>query len=502
MEQGGERRSISGIRGTAETLPCAKVARYCQAYATLLRELSLGNTIVVGRDTRATSSDYADAAIEAMNRCGWDVIDLGVVPTPTVQIAIAKFAAAGGIAITASHNPREYNGIKCLQNRLGHGMFLDKELVTRMFDVYDSGAFDERRHGERRPVSDFAAEFDAPPYTAEFLDRNRIGTPVDNHVILDYHLARVVEAMGRELDVIRGMDFHVALDPCAGAGIPIDFVLLDLLYCNVRRVNDVPGRFMRPIEPSPANLEKLCKELEDSPQPLDVAFVTDTDNDRCVLVAFDRASGKYRPLAEDYTIAIAVDQVLSASPPGSTVVTNWSTSQALYDITRSHHAILRRVPTGEVYTAGEALHCGAAIAGEGSCAGVIDPRVGMGRDVLAAMWHVLGSLAQKERSLDELVSELPRYHQVSRDHPNALGPDENRRLLDDLQAFYATKNNILLISREDGLVVCFDDRSRVQIRASNTEPLLRVRVEAPDRGRAEALAEEALGAADPGGKGR
>ena len=488
----GERRSISGIRGTESALPLGKVVDYTMAYATLLREIAQGNTVVLGRDTRATSAAYAEAAARALNEAGWDVVDLGVVPTPTAQIAIAKFEAAGAVVVTASHNPQEYNGVKFLQNRDGHGMFLYKEQVNELFDLYDKGAFDKRRLGRTHPVSAFEADFDDPPYTSEFLDRNRFDLPIYNKCILDYHLGRVMALLGRGMDRIRGMSFRVGIDCCGGAGIPLNFVLLDHLYCKVSRFNDVPGQFARPIEPTPANLAGLCGILKDQPEPLDAVFVTDCDNDRCVLVALNPATGDYAPLEEDYTFGIAVDHVLGQSPPGSTVVTNWSTSQMLYDIARSHHANLRRAPTGEVYTADEAAHYCAAVAGEGSCAGVIDPRVGMGRDVLVAITHVLGALAEKRRPLFGIAAGLPHYEKVNRDHPNSLTIERNHALLEIMQAQYAGKGNILFLNREDGLIVYFNDCSRVQVRSSNTEPILRVRAEAPDRDRANALIKEAL----------
>ena len=491
MATNGERRSISGIRGTTDTLTFDKALSYAKAYATLLRGTVPGNTILIGRDTRSRSHEYASCVVDGLRGAGWDVIDLGVVPTPTVQIAIAKFGAAGGVVVTASHNPAQYHGLKFLQNRDGHGMFLEKDNVNGLFDLYEAGTFDSRRPGQLYPVSDFANEFDDPPYTAEYLDRNRVELPAPNQVILDYHLHRVIQNMGRTLDRVRGMQFNVAMDCCGGAGIPIDYVLLDYLYCRVNRVNDEPGVFPRPIEPSPDNLAALCAALRQE-AACDVAFVTDCDNDRCVLIARDPKTGEYVPLEEDYTFAIAVDQVLENTPPGSTVVTNWSTSQMLHDVARAHHANLRRAPTGEVYTACEALHYRAAIAGEGSCAGVIDPRVGMGRDCLVAIWHILGALACKRKNLHSIAASLPRYAKVNRDHKSTRSIEETGAILETMQAYYAQRSNILFINREDGLIVYFDDKSRIQIRSSNTEPVLRVRSEAPEGATARELVDEAL----------
>lgn len=488
----GERRSISGIRGTAETLDAAKVHAYTRAYATLMREGPAGNTIVLGRDTRATSAAFSDAAAEALRAGGWDVIDLGVVPTPTAQIALARFEAAGGVVITASHNPAEYNGVKFLQRREGFGTFLDKDQVLRLFDLYDRGAFEDRRPGHLRPVAEYASEFDDPPYTLEYLQRNGVGLEVDNRVILDYHVGRVLAMLGRQLDAIRGMNVRVAMDCCGGAGIPIDYVLLDHLYGRVERINDAPGVFPRPIEPTPRNLEALCRQLAGDPEPFDAVFVTDCDNDRCVLVARDPETGAYQPLEEDYTFAIAVDQVLDTAPPGSTVVTNWSTSQMLDDIAAAHHANLRRAPTGEVHTATEAAHYRAAVAGEGSCAGVIDPRVGLGRDVLVAMAHTLAALAAKRRPLMDIVRGLPHYHKVNRDFPSNLSVEENAKQLEVLQRHFATLDDIHFINREDGLIVYFTNGTRIQVRASNTEPILRVRSEARTAEQAEAVVRDTL----------
>jgi len=485
-------RGVSGIRGTRGSLTEEQVGRYTSAFGTYLRKVCGTNTILVGRDTRETSDAFRDCVASALLDGGWDVIDLGVVPTPTVQVAINKFDVAGGVVITASHNPAEYNGLKFLQNNEGHGMFLREEQMEEVFAIHDAGSFDTRRRGECRAIRELASEFDVPAYTAEYLARTRKQPPVDNAVILDYHLHRVISVMGKDLDAIRAKSFRVVMDCCGGAGIPIDHVFLDYLYANVRNVNDSPGVFPRSIEPSPANLAGLCEELGRDAMPYDVGFVTDCDNDRCVLIARDPSTNAYEPLEEDYTFAIAVDHVLTVLPPGRTVVTNWSTSQMIKDICSTHHANLRRAPTGEVYTASDALHFHAAVAGEGSCAGVIDPRVGMGRDVLVAMWHVLAALAHKEQDLMTVARAYPKYTKLSRDHATNLSQDETRSVIEKLQGLYGTRPDLAFMSREDGLIVAFQDHSRVQIRASNTEPLLRVRTASKEPEKAKRLADEAI----------
>ncbi|MFA6240509.1 MAG: hypothetical protein WC655_06250, partial [Candidatus Hydrogenedentales bacterium] len=198
------------------------------------------------------------------------------------------------------------------------------------------------------------------------------------------------------------------------------------------------------------------------------------------------------PLEEDYTFAIAVDQVLGTLSQGRTVVTNWSTSQMVKDICSAHHANLRRVPTGEIYTASDAKHFHAAIAGEGSCAGVIDPRVGMGRDVLVAIWHVLAALAHKRQDVMTITRGYPRHVKTSRDQATNLPQDGMLAMVERLQVYYAGKPDLAFMSREDGLIVAFKDHSRLQIRSSNTEPLLRVRSSSPDPGKSVALADEAI----------
>jgi phosphomannomutase len=162
------------------------------------------------------------------------------------------------------------------------------------------------------------------------------------------------------------------------------------------------------------------------------------------------------------------------------------------DICSAHHANLRRVPTGEVYTASDAMHFHAALAGEGSCAGVIDPRVGMGRDVLVAIWHVLAALANKKQSLLTITRAYPRYAKDSRDHRTTVSIEGLQRMIEQLQVFYAGKPDLAYMSREDGLIVAFQDHSRIQVRASNTEPLLRVRSSSRDPQKAKALADEAV----------
>lgn len=492
MDETGIRKSISGIRGVTACLTQAHVEFYTKGFGTFLRGISSTNTLVVGRDTRATSTAYAACAIRALLDGGWDVIDLGAVPTPTVQLAIAKFQAAGGVVVTASHNPKEHNGLKFLQNMEGHGMFLRREQLQQVFSLCDRAAFDVRRPGECHPVAELAHEFDAPPYTSEYLARHRIPGTIDNAPILDYHLHRVISAMGRDLDTIRAKAFTVAMDCCGGAGSPLDYIFLDYLYAQVKRVNETPGVFTRDIEPTPANLAGLCAELARDSVKYDAGFVTDCDNDRCVLVAHNPETGGYVPLEEDYTFAIVVDHVLSVMPPGRTVVTNWATSQMIKDICSSRHANLRRVPTGEVYTSSDALHFHAAIAGEGSCAGIIDPRVGLGRDMLVALWHVLAALARQKRGLADMARSFPKYYKINRDYAVDLAPHDMQSIIERLQVFYAAKPDLAFMSREDGLIVALQDHSRILIRASNTESLLRVRAASRDRAYAEHLAKEAL----------
>jgi len=494
LSQAGIRRSISGVRGTGEGLSALHVEHYTRAFATFLRNVVSTNTVVVGSDTRATSDEFRTRVVEALLAGGWDVIDLGVVPTPTVQIAIAKFDVAGAVVVTASHNPATYNGLKFLQNVEGHGMFLRKDQIDNVFEIHDAGVFDTRRHGECRSVRDFASEFDVPPYTSEYLVRNRNTLSADNEVILDYHLHRVISAMGKDLDMIRAKNFRVVMDCGGGTGNLINYVFLDYLYTRCKRVNDAPGVFTRGIDPTSENLSALCDELSKDDEHYHVGFATDCDNDRCVLIVRDPTSRVYKTLENDYTFAVAVDHVLNGLPHGRTVVTNWSTSQMIKDICTAHHANLRRVPTGEIYTASDALHYHASIAGEGSCAGVIDPRVGMGRDTLVAVWHVLAALASKGKSLMAITESYPHYAKLNRDHITNLSKEETCALIEQLQVLYAGKPDLAYMSREDGLIVALQDHSRVQIRVSNTEPVLRVRSASRDPVKAQMLIEEAANA--------
>jgi phosphomannomutase len=162
------------------------------------------------------------------------------------------------------------------------------------------------------------------------------------------------------------------------------------------------------------------------------------------------------------------------------------------DICSKHHANLRRAPTGEVYTSSDAMYFHATLAGEGSCAGVIDPRVGMGRDVLVAMWHVLAALARKGEDLMTITGSFPRYEKCNRDHRIESVDVDVQSVIERLQVFYAHRPDLAFMSREDGLIVAFQDSSRIQIRASNTEPLLRIRSWSRESEKAEALVHDTL----------
>ncbi len=313
--EAGVRRSVSGVRGTADQLTGACVEGYTKAFATYLGEHGDVRLAVVGSDTRATSDDYRRRVTEALLATGWDVIDLGVVPTPTAQIAVAGLNAAGGVVVTASHNPARYNGLKLLRNEGGHGLFLHKEQAENVFAIYDDKRFATGPRGHYRHVRELARALEAPDYVGEYL-RGVGGPAVDNGVALNYHLHRVVTAMGEDVGAIRARNLRVVMDCCGGAGSPIDYALLAHLHTRLTRVNEAPGVFTREIEPTPENLRDLCDRLGNDSDTYDVGFVTDCDNDRCVLVGWHPDAGRYEPLEEDYTLAIAVDQALRARNGG------------------------------------------------------------------------------------------------------------------------------------------------------------------------------------------
>jgi phosphomannomutase len=447
MDFDGLMVSVSGVRGrVGEALTPEVMATFAAAFGAWAAARHPGRPVVVGRDSRVSGPMFARVVHAALESVGCDVLDLGVVPTPTVQLAVEHHHAAGGLAITASHNPIEWNALKFIGPA---GLFLSAAEGAEMRALLDG------------PIP--RAPWDRLGHVAP--DDEAIGRHVDAVLALPF----------LDVEAIRARAFPVALDCCHGAGSRIMPALLEALGCRVVAIGMTPdGRFPRPPEPVAEQLGDLCALVRSSGAA--VGFATDPDVDRLALV-----DERGEAIGEDYTLALAVRAVLPARP--GAVVTNLSTSKVVQDAARDHGAPFRFAPVGEVNVALAMRDAGATIGGEGN-GGVILPDLHLGRDAPVAAALVLHLLARSGRPLSTFVLQHPRYVIVKDklDRPDAP--------LDAVYAALRARFPDAAADTQDGLRLDWPDRW-VHLRPSGTEPIVRVIAEAPDAASARRLVADA-----------
>jgi phosphomannomutase len=438
-------RSVSGLRGiVGEDLVPEIVTRYAEAFGAFTAAHG-GRVVALARDSRQSGPAFVAAAAEGLVASGVDVVDLGMVPTPTAQLAVETLEGGlgGGIVVTASHNPVEWNALKFVGPG---GRFLGKAEAEAFFALVDAGG---RHPGARAGV------------------RRTDGGAVRRH------LERVLGLPWLDLAAIRARRFRVALDCVRGAGATIMPALLEALGCEVHAINLEPdGRFPREPEPIPEHLGELGALVRASRSDLGIAV--DPDVDRLALV--DETG---RPIGEDYTLAFAVRAVLARLR--GPVVTNLSTSLVVEDAARAHGVTVERAPVGEANVVERMAARAAVIGGEGN-GGVILPEVHLGRDAPVAATLALALLAAGGTSVSALVNSAPRYTIVKAKVPRPSG---------SLERSYAALSESLpgaVADRQDGLRLAFADRW-VHVRPSGTEPVARIIAEGPTREAAETLVE-------------
>jgi len=427
--------SVSGVRGrVGEALTPEVIARYAAGFGAWAIARGKGRTVVVGRDSRVSGPMYHRATVAALQSVGADVIDVGLAPTPTIQLAVEHHHAAGGLAITASHNPIEWNALKFIG---ASGLFLDGSEGASMRAVADGYI----------PRAEWSA----------------LGTVREDRDAIARHIAAVLALPMVNVERIRARKFKLALDCVHGAGGAIMPALLEKLGCTVTAIGlETDGRFPRSPEPIAENLRELEKLVQKCGAELGLA--TDPDVDRLALV-----SEAGRAIGEDWTLALAARLVLR-SRKGPLVV-NLSTSRIMDDVAREAGAKVVRAPVGEVNVAVRMREERAAIGGEGN-GGVILSELHLGRDAPVAVALILQLLAEDAVPLSKIVSRYPQYSIVKDklDRPNAS--------LDTVYAALTKAFADATPDRQDGLRLAWPDRW-VHIRPSGTEPIVRVIAEAP-----------------------
>jgi phosphomannomutase len=441
--------SVSGIRGiVGKDLTPELVNRFAAAMAILVRDAG-GSQVVLARDSRTSGPMFAAAAAAGLEGAGCGVIDCGMIPTPTAQLAVEHHGAGGGVIVTASHNPIEWNALKFVG---ADGVFLDADTGGRLRSLAegDPAALSGRGEAEVRATDGEAVE---------------------------RHLDGVLGLSVLDLERIRSRGFTVALDCARGVGGTIMPALLESLGCRVVGMELEPdGRFTRPPEPVPDNLRGLGELVRSS--GADLGMATDPDGDRLALT--DEAG---RPIGEDYTMAFGVRAVLAQTP--GPVVVNLSTSLIVDDAAREFGVSPERAPVGEANVARAMRNRGAVVGGEGN-GGVMLPELHLGRDAPVAAALVLHLLAVTGSTVSQVVEAAPCYTIVKAKAP--LGGD--------VRATYVALENRFghaAVDRQDGLRLAWED-SWLHVRPSGTEPIVRLIAEAPSAERARELVESARGA--------
>lgn len=443
--------SISGVRGiVGKTLTPDIVVKYAGAFAQYCNR----GKIIIGCDGRASGTMLLQMASSTLLAMGCDVVNIGVCPTPTVALALREIGASGGIAVTASHNPSEWNGMKFIGS---DGMFLDSAASKIFWSL---------------------AESDSPNYVAW----NEIGKHQEDESFIDFHIDRVLDLSYIDRDQIRARRLKVVVDCINAAGGEIVPELLRRLGCDVVEMNcDLSGVFVRPPEPVPENLRAVCARVKT--EEADIGVVVDPDVDRLVLI-----TEQGEPFGEEYTIVslarfvIEKDKATNGVKAGNapTIVVNLSTTRAVDDIARSLEANLLRTPVGEINVAKKMREVGALIGGEGS-GGIILPALNYGRDAIVGIGLTLQMLVEFGQPLSVLRASLPQYEIVK--SKIALGSRDPDIVLAGIEKEFGISGET---NRDDGLKIDFPD-SWVHLRKSNTEPIIRIIAEARTRKLAEDL---------------
>ncbi len=447
--------SVSGMRGiVGKSLTPERVTAFARAFGRFVQERSGVSqpTIVLGRDSRPSGAGFAENAARGLRSVGCHVVHLGVVATPTTAVMVTHRNAHGGMVITASHNPGEWNGVKTLSA--------------------------EGAAPPKRDADDIIARFRNEPDAASSRDGSESRDDSSN----DVHVKRVLAAV--DAAPIRARTFKVVLDSVCGAGGPAGCMLLEALGCDIVHMHGEPtGQFPHSPEPVEANLRELARATKE--HGADIGFAQDPDADRLAIID---ETGAY--IGEEYTLALAAWQALAsrgAADTPASLAANLSTSRMIDDVAaRFSGAHVLRTAVGEANVVAAMQTHNAILGGEGN-GGVILPKVCLTRDSLSAMALTLSLMASENAPVSTLVSKLPRYVMIKQkfDLPPRSDATLLRSTLERVRQHFAARPGARL-NDEDGLRIDLAD-SWVHLRGSNTEPIVRLIAEAKTQADAERL---------------
>jgi phosphomannomutase len=437
--------SVSGVRGiVGATLSPVTACEFGCAFGTML---GAGSTVAVGRDTRLSGPMLISALKAGLLACGLDVVDLGVATTPGIALMTKLLKAAGGVVVTASHNPAQYNGLKFLQPS---GTGLIAAAAEKLKGIWQSRQFTfadgDHQGQERRQTNTHGLHVDA--------------------------VCALIDEKG-----IASKRYKVVLDSVNGAGCVVSPMLLGRLGCEVCHLNaEASGRFAHAPEPIEENLSELCQAVRRHKAA--VGFAQDADADRLALVD---ENGVF--IGEEYTLALAAAYVLRHRK--GKLAANLVTSRMIDDLAAAAGCEVVRAPTGEANVVEAMTREGCIFGGEGG-GGVIEPRVVPVRNSLVGMAYVLQYMAETGKTISQLVAAIPRYVMVKTKLP--CPPGAMQRIAAAVQQAFAGREGVRF-NPSDGLRVDLPE-GWVCVRASNTEPILRILAEAAEAGRAQGLSEE------------
>jgi phosphomannomutase len=450
-------KSISGIRGTiggktSENLTPVDVVKFTAAFGTMIKKKTGSTKVVIGRDARPSGEMVSALVVSTLQGLGIDVVDLGLSTTPTVEIAVPLEKAAGGIILTASHNPVQWNALKLLNDK---GEFISGKDGEAMLKIAEDEDFD-------------------------FAPVGKLGQYTKNDTYLQKHIDMILKLPLVDVEAIRNRGFNVVVDAVnstGGIAVPLLLKALDVsvkeMYC------DPTGHFPHNPEPLPEHLTDICREIKKG--KYDMGIVVDPDVDRLAFVSEDGS-----PFGEEYTLVAVADYVLQATKKKKVnTVSNLSSTGALRDITEKAGGQYSAAAVGEVNVVTMMKETGAIIGGEGN-GGVIYPELHYGRDALVGIALLLTHLAKSETSLLRLRSTYPNY--VISKNKIELTPNINvDRVLEEMTKKYKKQP----INTIDGVKIEFD-KEWVHLRKSNTEPIIRIYAESDMEVKADNLAKKMI----------
>ena len=436
-------KSISGIRGTiggkaGEGLNPLDIVKFTSAYATLIRRTSTvkSNKIFVGRDSRISGEMVKNVVCGTLMGMGFDVVNIGLASTPTTELAVTMAGACGGIILTASHNPKQWNALKLLNE---HGEFLNAAEGEEVLRIAEAEAF-------------------------EYADIDHIGSYIEDNTYNEKHIESVLALKLVDVEAIRRSNFRVAIDCVYSVG---GIILPELLHrLGVQHVEKLycepTGNFQHNPEPLEKNLGDIMNLMKGG--KADVAFVVDPDVDRLAMICEDGTM-----YGEEYTLVTVADYVLKHTP-GNTV-SNLSSTRALRDVTRKYGMQYNAAAVGEVNVVTKMKETNAVIGGEGN-GGVIYPESHYGRDALVGIALFLSHLAHEGKKVSELRASYPNYY-IAKNRIDLTPQTDDDAILAKVKDLYKAEE----IKDIDGVKIDFPDKW-VHLRKSNTEPIIRVYSEA------------------------